>query len=213
MKVVRGSNNTTHHFLFSPPSQFTQLIGKISTTRLWSLSDAWRPGQNQRISRSKAATFGGVRGCFEDGTGANALKCFFAVRVDKRHLPDGIASDAELYRVAFWRLLEELEIELTDLAESGIVLFDSLSDLHSSVQDRRMVDAFREWASLRSKPTRLVELPWFGFSEFYSGLQLADFCAYLVDFISNEVSRPARAEELHGAFSAIAQKLKLVDVP
>jgi hypothetical protein len=81
------------------------------------------------------------------------------------------------------------------------------------VQDRRLIDAFRDWAGQREQQPRLVELPWFGFSAFYAGLQLADFCAYLVDFVSNENVDFARAAEIHKAFEMIRGKLKLVEIP
>ncbi|MFQ5613247.1 MAG: DUF3800 domain-containing protein, partial [Anaerolineae bacterium] len=108
----------------------------------------------------------------------------FAVRVDKRDLPDYIGSENDLYRLAFWRLLEELEGELKRIDQLGMLMVDMRSDMHSSVQDRRLIDAYREWIASRGGQTRLVELPWFGFSAFYAGLQLADFTAYLVDFVS-----------------------------
>jgi len=71
----------------------------------------------------------------------------FAVRVDKRQLPGAIEAEVDLYRVALWRLLDELETEPNSLSELGILLFDSRSDLHSSVQDRRLIDAFRDWSN------------------------------------------------------------------
>ena len=58
-----------------------------------------------------------------------------------------------------------------------------------------------------------MELPWFGFSEFYAGLQLADFTAYLIDFIANEALRSRRSEELHDAFVRLEGKIRVVHIP
>lgn len=138
---------------------------------------------------------------------------FFAVQVDKRDLPDYVGSDTDLYRLAFWRLLEELEQELERLKGPGMLMVDMRSDMHSSVQDRRLVDAYREWIALRMGRTRLVELPWFGFSSFYVGLQLADFVAYLVDFVSNEVETGKRSAELEAAFAKLQSKVRFVLIP
>lgn len=87
------------------------------------------------------------------------------------------------------------------------------SDMHSSVQDRRLVDAYREWVGERGGQTRLIELPWFGFSAFYAGLQLADFAAYLIDFGVHESTRAKRSEELREAFAKFQSKVYLVHVP
>lgn len=137
----------------------------------------------------------------------------FAVQVDKRDLPSYIGSDSDLYRLAFWRLLEDLETELTRRDQPGLLMVDMRSDMHSSVQDRRLVDAYREWVASREGRTHLVELPWFGFSAFYSGLQLADFSAYLVDFVANESTRPRRSAELQESFVKIKDKVHLVPIP
>lgn len=137
----------------------------------------------------------------------------FAVRVDKRDLPDYVGSDSDLYRLAFWRLLEELEEEMEHLDQPGMLMVDMRSDMHSSVQDRRLIDAYREWIASRGGQTRLVELPWFGFSAFYAGLQLADFTAYLIDFVSNEANRGKRTAELEAAFAKFETKVSLVHIP
>jgi len=137
----------------------------------------------------------------------------FAVQVDKRDLPDYIGSDSDLYRLTFWRLLEEIESELEYRDQPGMLMVDMRSDMHSSVQDRRLVDAYREWAASHGGRTHLVELPWFGFSAFYAGLQLADFAAYLIDFVANEITRPRRSAELQAAFVRIREKVHLVRIP
>lgn len=92
-------------------------------------------------------------------------------------------------------------------------MVDMRSDMHSSVQDRRLVDAYREWVASRGGQTRLIELPWFGFSAFYAGLQLADFAAYLIDFAANEGARARRSAELQEAFSRFQSKVCLVRIP
>lgn len=137
----------------------------------------------------------------------------FAVQVDKRDLPDYIASPDDLYRIAFWRLLEELDRELNRLGQPGMLMVDMRSDMHSSVQDRRLIDTYREWLASRDGRTYLVELPWFGFSAFYGGLQLADFTAYLVDFVSNEMERGKGSTELEVAFAKFQSKVQLVCIP
>jgi hypothetical protein len=60
---------------------------------------------------------------------------------------------------------------------------------------------------------RFVELPWFGFSAFYAGLQLADFIAYLIDIAANEELRSERTVELRDAFAMIQGKVQLVRIP
>jgi len=138
----------------------------------------------------------------------------FAVKVDKRDLPDYIGSDSDLYRLAFWRLLEEIDAELMRTRRGpGMLMVDMRSDMHSSVQDRRLIDAYREWIASRTGRTGLVELPWFGFSAFYAGIQLADFAAYLVDFVSNEGGQTKRDSELHEAFARFQRKVSLVHIP
>lgn len=143
-----------------------------------------------------------------------ALPCqLVVIQVDKRDLPDYIGSDSDLYRLAFWRMLEELDSELERLDQAGMLMVDMRSDMHSSIQDRRLIDAYREWISSRLGRTRFVELPWFGFSAFYAGLQLADFTAYLVDFVSNESGSEKRSEELQKAYNRIQFKVRLVHIP
>ncbi|MFN8442129.1 MAG: DUF3800 domain-containing protein [Caldilineaceae bacterium] len=137
----------------------------------------------------------------------------FAVQVDTRDLPDYVATDSDLYRLAFWRLLEELDTELDRLGQPGMVMVDMRSDMHSSVQDRRLIDAYRDWIASRMGKTQLVEMPWFGFSAFYAGLQLTDFCAYLVDFVSNELPRIERTQPLYDAYSLLQNKILLTKIP
>ncbi len=100
-----------------------------------------------------------------------------------------------------------------ELDQPGMLMVDMRSDMHSSVQDRRLIDAYREWIGSRTGLTRLVELPWFGFSAFYAGLQLADFVAYLVDFVSNEIRRDERSRSLFDAYAIIQSKVTLTRIP
>ena len=142
------------------------------------------------------------------------LPCqIFAVGVDKRLLPEHIATDSDLYRVAFWKLLEELDGFLVRSNETGMLLVDMRSNMHSSVQDRRLVDAYREWVVSRPERPRFIELPWFGFSAFYAGLQLADFVSYMIDFATNERERSVRNAELQEAFSHLQAKIRHVRIP
>jgi len=143
-----------------------------------------------------------------------SLPCrVFAVQVDTRYLPEYVASDQDLYRLAFWRLLEEIDAHLERAHERGMLMVDMRSDMHSSAQDRRLLDAYREWIGSRLGRTRLIELPWFGFSAFYAGLQLADFAAYLVDFASNEMDRDVRDRPLHDIGVRIRERVLLIRIP
>lgn len=137
----------------------------------------------------------------------------FVVQVDKRLLPPFVETDSDLYRIAFWRLLDEIDHFLTEISSEGLLMLDMRSDMHSSVQDRRVLDAYRDWVGSRSGKNRLVELPWFGFSAFYAGLQLADFTAYLFDFTSNQVIRHKRRTPLHEAWQQIRSKVSVVKLP
>ncbi len=137
----------------------------------------------------------------------------FVVLVDKRDLPDSIGSDDDLYRIAFWRLLDEVSSELSRGDDYGMLMADSRSNLHHSVQDRRLVDAYRDWVASRPGESRLVELPWFGFSAFYAGLQLADFVAYMTDFVSHEEERGPGRSELYDVFSVLRPKVNVMRIP
>ena len=136
-----------------------------------------------------------------------------AVRVDKRDLPVSIDSEAALYRLAFWRLLDLVDADLADAGQPGLLMLDSRSDLHSSVQDRRIVDAYRSWVAARRGQTRLVDLPWFGFSAFYAGLQLADFSAYLLDSMANDPQAKGRDRAMLEAYARLQTKVRLAHVP
>ena len=110
--------------------------------------------------------------------------------------------------------LEAIDIQLERMHDSGMLMVDMRSDMHSSVQDRRLIDAYRDWVGSRMGLTRLIELPWFGFSAFYAGLQLADFTAYLVDFVSNESIRVTRDQPVHDVYRRlIVEKVSLIRIP
>lgn len=190
---------------------------------------------NQKIGRSKDENCDEARSCFEQSNGLNAFRLWWqwpntlarhpvyvlAVRVDTRDLPEFVATDADLFRLAFWRLLDEMDQELTRTQQPGMMLVDARSDLHSSVQDRRLIDAYRDWLVTKNGKSRLIETPWFGFSAFYAGLQLADFCAYLIDSVTNDerpLSLPrqpelARRHDMHTVYEIIRKKVQLIRIP
>jgi len=88
-------------------------------------------GQNWE---TRMAAFQGI------GQLLHELPCrMLAVQVDTRDLPDYVASDSDLYRLAFWRLLEEIDVELERMKDSGMLMVDMRSDMHSSVQDRSLI--------------------------------------------------------------------------
>lgn len=136
-----------------------------------------------------------------------------AVQVDKLSLPQGIETDPQLYRLGFWKLLEELNNHLKIRQQDGIVLLDMRSEMHSTIQDRRLIDAYRDWTNQRTAPSRFCELPLFGFSAFYAGLQLADFVSYLIDFNTNEAHRETRRAELQKAFETLSPRIRIVQIP
>jgi hypothetical protein len=141
------------------------------------------------------------------------LPCrLMAVQVDKLSLTEYIDTDG-LYRLAFWRLLEEINNTLITQKDIGMVMIDMRSDLHSSIQDRRMLDAYREWLAGKHGDSHIIELPWFGFSSFYSGLQIADFISYLVDFAANERPRESRDNQLIAVVNLFRKKLRFIELP
>jgi hypothetical protein len=141
------------------------------------------------------------------------LPCrIFAVQLDKRHLPEHVGSE-DMYRLTLSRLLEMIDEELLHIGQPGMLMIDARSTLHTAVQDRRLLDAYRDWVTSRLGQSQLLELPWFGFSAFYVGLQLADFSAYLIDFVSNEHPPDSEDSELRKAYTRFAHKVVLVHVP
>jgi len=71
------------------------------------------------------------------------LPCqMFVVRFDKRWVTkDGQTTPDHLYGWAFRALLDTLHDFLDASGEHGMLLMDARSDLHSTVQDGRIVDA------------------------------------------------------------------------
>lgn len=61
-------------------------------------------------------------------------------------------------------------------------------------------------------PARFVDLPWFGNSEFYAGLQLADFATYLVDVVANRKTKETPTD-LELSFDHIRYKIQIVAIP
>lgn len=140
------------------------------------------------------------------------LPCeILAVQVNKVHLTEYIAAEDQLYALAFRKLVDMVENVLQQTNQFGMLMVDSRSDLHSSVQDRRLLDVYRQ--RQYQKPSRLIGLPWFGFSSFYVGLQVADFSAYMIDFVSNEVDTPFGSAALQKAFGQIESKIQLTRLP
>jgi len=126
--------------------------------------------------------------------------------------------DDSLYRITFDRLLDELNTFLVEKDTQGFLLLDSRSSQSSSVQDRRLIDAYLDWFSKHPTECRFVELPMFGSSNFYPGLQLADFFAYLINSIFDEpikdkvdklLLRPdeTRQHQLQEAFNVLEKRI------
>lgn len=151
----------------------------------------------------------------------------FAVLANKKQFSSEFIgsewTDQDLYRVTFSKLLDELNSFLISQDTRAMLFLDSRASQHSSIQDRRLIDAYSEWAS-RSE-SRFVELPIFGFSSFYPGLQLADFFGYLTNCVSNEkvkekidktLMRPdeARKHDLQKAFERLRERIvTFVEIP
>ena len=132
-----------------------------------------------------------------------------AVIADKRHLPTHMDS-VSLYRMAFWRLLSELKAQFQPRGDQILLMMDSRSDLHSSVQDKRLVEAFIEWQNENRGP--FIETPWFGFSAFYAGLQVADVLAYLLAWEARESLEGRKFEARRLLARLPEERLRVVEV-
>ena len=101
------------------------------------------------------------------------LPChIFAVQVNKKRLretSEDIKDETGLYRLSFNQLLEQLNAYLKQSNETGILLMDSRSTQHTSIQDGRLLRVYRDWKS-QKESSNFVELPLFGSSKFYTGL-------------------------------------------
>jgi hypothetical protein len=144
------------------------------------------------------------------------LPChIFAVQVNKktwRETSENIKDDTGLYRLAFNQLLEQLDAYLKQSNETGILLMDSRSAHHTSVQDRRSIDIYRDWKS-QKKSSNFMELPFFGVSDGYTGLQLADYVVYLIDLHSKLAGTARGYAEFEEAFNLLKPKRQLVKIP
>jgi Protein of unknown function (DUF3800) len=144
------------------------------------------------------------------------LPChIFAVQVNKKRLretSEDIKDETGLYRITFTQLLEQLDAYLKQSNETGILLMDSRSTQHTSIQDGRLLRVYRDWKS-QKKSSNFVELPLFGFSEFYTGLQLADYVVYLIDRSSKEAGTASGNTELEEAFNLLEPKMQLLKIP
>ena len=58
-----------------------------------------------------------------------------------------------------------------------------------------------------------MELPLFGVSDGYTGLQLADYVVYLIDRNSKEAGTASGHTELEEAFHLLEQKMQLLKIP
>jgi hypothetical protein len=63
------------------------------------------------------------------------------------------------------------------------------------------------------KSSNFVELLLFGSSEFYTGLQLADYVVYLIDRNSQEAGTASGHTELEEAFHLLEPKMLLLKIP
>jgi hypothetical protein len=147
------------------------------------------------------------------------LPCdIFAVKVNKkrwRETSEDIKDDTGLYRLSLNQLLDMLDAYLELSKETGILLMDSRSTQHTSIQDGRLLRVYRDWKSQKIS-SNFVELPLFGFSEFYTGLQLADYVVYLIDRSSKEAGTASgHTDELEEALKLLLNenKITLVELP
>jgi hypothetical protein len=77
------------------------------------------------------------------------LPChIFAVQVNKKRLREtsaDIKDETGLYRLTFNQLLDQLDAYLKQSNETGILLMDSRSTQHTSIQDGRLLRVYRDW--------------------------------------------------------------------
>lgn len=140
----------------------------------------------------------------------------FVVQVFKPSLRDTVDDHEDLYRLALWRLLEELELFMLESKREtvGMLFVDSRTgSIRSHIQDRRLLDAYQDWVGSRAGRSRFISPPWFGPSNFYSGLQLADFIAYLGDFAGNEKEYMERTQPLFASVTRLKEKVRFVRIP
>ncbi|MEA5553074.1 DUF3800 domain-containing protein [Anabaena cylindrica UHCC 0172] len=147
----------------------------------------------------------------------NQIPChIFSIVVNKKLLfenREGMKDDVILYRFTFHHVLEELDSFLKSCNESGILFLDSRSTHSTSKQDDRLVKAYREWVNSRKHDCSFIEQPWLGASQFYVGLQLADYVAYLISLKTQDIQEDDRNVEFLKAFTILQEKIRLVEIP
>ncbi len=147
----------------------------------------------------------------------NELPChIFAIVVDKNKLysdREEMKDEFILYRFTFYRLLEELDEFLRCSNTNGILFLDSRSTHSTSIQDGRLIKAYREWINLHKYNCSFVEQPWLGASQFYVGLQIADYIAYLINLKKQSVKEGSFKAECRKAFDILQSKTHLVEIP
>ncbi|AFY81749.1 DUF3800 domain-containing protein [Oscillatoria acuminata] len=155
------------------------------------------------------------------------LPChIIATKINKnllRKSSENIDSDTDLYRFSFYYLLDELNLFMKSSNETGILFMDSRSTQHTAVQDNRVIKAYRDWASQQKEPHTFLQLPWFGFSEFYTGLQLADYVTYLIDrrpieeekyqMSMKDGTSSSSSEKFLQAYRLVEPKIRLITRP
>ncbi len=73
--------------------------------------------------------------------------------------------------------------------------------------------SYREWVKSRKHDCNFVEQPWLGASQFYVGLQLADYVAYLISLKTQDIQKDDRNFEFLKAFDILKDKIHLVEIP
>jgi len=136
----------------------------------------------------------------------------FKLKKKLRETREDIEDNEGLYRLTFNQLLEQLDAYLKQDNETGILLMDSRSSHHTNAQDGRLLTVYRNWKS-QKESSNFVDLPLFGASKFYTGLQIADYVVYLIDRHSKPVGTARRYAELEEAFNLLKPKMQLVKIP
>ena len=117
-----------------------------------------------------------------------------------------------MYRLAFNQLLEQLDAYIKQSNETGILLMDSRSPHHTNAQDGRLLTVYRNWKS-QKESSNFVDIPLFGVSKFYTGLQIADYVVYLSARHSKPAGTARGYAELEEAFNLLKPKMQLVKIP
>jgi hypothetical protein len=147
----------------------------------------------------------------------NKIPCHISsIIVNKKLLYENrelLKDDITLYRFTFLHLLEKLDSFLKSSNESGILFVDSRSTHSTGKQDDRLVRAYREWVKSRKHDCNFVEQPWLGASQFYVGLQLADYVAYLISLKTQNIQKDDRNFGFLEAFDILKDKIHLVEIP